>query len=97
MRLVLFGCVLALAGCDDAMMPSAPSGGGGAFREQLVIGGAMTFEQCRAKGGLIIKDAGSPMTACDPNVIREPVPRDEFNNPAHNGGAATTAATATDA
>ncbi len=94
MKRVVFGCILALAACDEAAMQAASSGGGtvgsrGGFREFLVIGSSMSFEQCRAKGGLIIKDAGSPMTACDPNVIREPVPADEFDNPAHNNDAAT--------
>ncbi len=93
MKRVVFGCILALAGCDEVAMQSASGGGAstgsGSFREQLVIGGSMTFEQCRAKGGLIIKDAGSPMTACDPNVIRAPVPLDEFDNPSHNADAAT--------
>lgn len=91
MKRVVLGCVLALAACDETALQSAMGGmssGGGAFQEQLVIGAAMTFEQCRAKGGLIIKDAGSPMTACDPNVIRAPVPIDEFDNPSHNTGAA---------
>ena len=92
MKRVVFGCVMALglAGCDDVAMQgggssSASSGSGGsAFREYLVIGSKMSFEQCRAKGGLIIRDAGSPMTACDPNVIRAPVPSDEFDNPDNN-------------
>ena len=44
----------------------------------------MTFEQCRALGGLIIRDNGSPMVACDPNVIRAPVPVDEFDHPTAN-------------
>ena len=93
MKRVVFGCVMALglAACDEVAMQgggsSAPSGGGGAFREFLVIGSSMSFEQCRAKGGLIIRDAGSPMTACDPNVIRAPVPADEFDHPAHNQAA----------
>ena len=96
MKRVVFGCVMALglAGCDDVAMQgggssSASSGSGGsAFREYLVIGSKMSFEQCRAKGGLIIRDAGSPMTACDPNVIRAPVPADEFQHPTQNKPAA---------
>ena len=94
MKRVVLGCVMVvgLAGCGDTAM----QGGSGsssavrtksAFKEFLVIGSSMTFEQCRAKGGLIIRDAGSPMTACDPNVIREPVPADEFDNPAHSAAA----------
>jgi hypothetical protein len=43
----------------------------------------MSFEKCRARGGLIIRDSGSPMVACDPNVVRAPVPVDEFDNPAN--------------
>lgn len=94
MKRVVLGCVLAvgLAGCDDIAMQggglgggaSAATGGNSSFREFLVIGSSMTFEQCRARGGLIIRDAGSPMTACDPNVIRSPTPVDEFNNPDAN-------------
>lgn len=93
MKRVVFGCVLALAACDEAAMQSASIGGvssagSSSFREFLVIGSSMTFEQCRAKGGLIIRDAGSPMTACDPNVIRAPVPADEFEHPLQNKPAA---------
>ena len=87
MKRYIFGCVLALAACDEAGM--ATSGGGG-FRERLVIGSSMTFEQCRALGGLIIRDSGSPMIACDPNVIRAPVPVDEFDNPTANAAASGT-------
>lgn len=83
---------IGLAACDDIALQGGGSamatGSNSAFREFLVVGSSMTFEQCRAKGGLIIHDAGSPMTACDPNVIREPAPADEFDNPAHR--AATT-------
>jgi hypothetical protein len=74
-RLIL-GCVLALAACEGA-----PVDGGGGFREFMVIGNSMTFEQCRARGGLIIRDATTSMVACDPTVRREPVPADEFNHP----------------
>ena len=41
MKRYVFGCVLALAACDEAGM--ATSGGGGGFRERLVIGSTMTF------------------------------------------------------
>ncbi len=86
MKRVVFGCVmgLALAGCDEAAMGSMGGGGsgsGGGFREFLVLGSNMSFEQCRARGGLIIRDQGSPMVACDPNVRGEPVPADEFDHP----------------
>ena len=80
---------LALAGCDGGVgLPAigggGGSGGGGSVREFLVIGNSMTFEQCRARGGLIIRDANTTMIACDPQVRREPEPVDEFNNPANN-------------
>lgn len=85
MKRYVLGCVLALAACDEAGM--ATSGGGGGFSERLVIGSSMTFEQCRARGGLIIRDNGSAMVACDPNVIRAPVPVDEFDHPTANTAA----------
>lgn len=81
MRKLIFGSVLALAACQEtgAMAPTgAPNGG---MREFLVIGGRMTFEQCRARGGLIIRDSNTNMVACDPSVRGEPVPADEFNHP----------------
>ncbi|MEN8896717.1 MAG: hypothetical protein ABF248_11610 [Yoonia sp.] len=92
MKRIVFGCVLVLAGCDDAAMMSAgASGGSASMQERLVLGSSMSFEQCQARGGWIIKDAGSPMMACDPNVIRAPVPEDEFNNPSQGGDAASDA------
>jgi hypothetical protein len=83
--LVAFAFVLALFGCNEIALPglpgaAAPAGGGG-FREYLVLGSSMSFEDCRARGGIIIQDAGSPMIACDPRVRREPVPADEFDHP----------------
>lgn len=90
MKRVVLGCVmgLALAGCDEAAMASIGGGGGGGstggspgMREFLVIGNTMSFERCRSIGGLIIRDNGSPMVACDPNVRGAPVPADEFNHP----------------
>ena len=77
-RLMLLGC-LALFGCDETQFASAPSGGG--VQEFLVIGSNMSFEQCRARGGLIIRDRNSPMTACDPTVLGPVVPADEFDHP----------------
>jgi len=50
-------------------------------REYLVLGSSMSFEECRARGGIIIRDPGSPMIACDPRVRREPVPANEFDHP----------------
>lgn len=83
-----FGLVMALVGCDGVAIPAvgggttAPSGGGsGGPQEYLVLGSAMSFEECRARGGIIIRDQGSPMVACDPRVRREPVPANEFDHP----------------
>ena len=74
MRPVLTALALvALSGCADMPM-AAGGGGGGGFREQLVIGSSMSFDQCRAAGGLIIQDRGSPMVACDPSVRRSAPP-----------------------
>ena len=84
MKRALFGCLILLAACEEGAMNAGgvgASSGGGGIREFLVIGSSMTFEQCQARGGLIIQDRGSPMTACDPNVVRAPAPVDEFNNP----------------
>lgn len=75
MKYVILGSILALAACENAAT------GGGGFREYMVIGNSTTFEQCRARGGLIIRDANTPMIACDPSVRREPVPADEFDHP----------------
>lgn len=85
---LVFGAVLALVGCDEVAIPAmggaamAPAAGGtGGAREYLVLGSTMSFEECRARGGLIIRDQGSPMVACDPRVRREPVPANEFDHP----------------
>lgn len=77
------GIVLALAGCDEIALPTGGGGSAtsGGVNEYLVLGSAMSFEECRARGGIIIRDAGSPMVACDPRVRREPVPADEFDHP----------------
>jgi hypothetical protein len=80
MKRFLLGAVLALSACEGTGAMTTPSGGGG-MREFLVIGGRMTFEQCRARGGLIIRDSNTAMVACDPSVRRAPVPADEFNHP----------------
>lgn len=95
MKRIAFGFgLLALGACNIA----APVGGagpvsGGGMREQLVLGSNMSFEQCRANGGLIIQDAGSPMVACDPRVkARQPVPADEFAHPTAQPGATAPAA-----
>ena len=85
--LVGLGCALALVGCDEIALPMGglptgglPTGGSGTM-EFMVLGSAMGFEECRARGGIIIRDAGSPMVACDPRVRREPVPANEFDHP----------------
>lgn len=91
-RLVFgFGVILAFGACDDAVLPlGGLTGGGtggnlpaasGGFTEYLVLGSTMSFEECRARGGIIIRDNGSPMVACDPAVRRQPVPADEFDHP----------------
>ena len=78
MKRLILGSVVALAACEG--MPAGGNAGGG-FTEYMVIGNRMTFEQCRARGGLIIRDASTSMVACDPSVRGEPVPADEFNHP----------------
>ncbi|MFQ1701768.1 hypothetical protein ACJ5NV_14365 [Loktanella agnita] len=83
-RLVLV-CAMGLAGCETAGV-GATGGGASTTREFMVIGNRMTFEQCRARGGLIIRDANTSMVACDPTVRGEPVPADEFNHPTQNVG-----------
>ncbi|KQI67276.1 hypothetical protein AN189_16060 [Loktanella sp. 3ANDIMAR09] len=80
-RSTVLGAIVLLAGCEAGTMTSAPGGSEPAFREFLVIGSSMSFEQCRAAGGLIIRDANSPMTACDPSVKRNPVPRTVIDDP----------------
>lgn len=78
--------MVALAACDGVPIAAGGGGGGaassgGGFREYLVLGSNMSFEECRARGGLIIRDQGSPMVACDPRVQRTPVPANEFDHP----------------
>ena len=72
-----------LTGCAGAGLTPASLGGGGAgaIKEFMVIGSSMPFEQCRASGGLIIRDVNSPMTACDPSVKRNPVPQAALDDP----------------
>ncbi len=88
MKRVLFGllAVGVLVGCEGLEIPTGGGGAaapaiGGGQREYLVLGSTMSFEECRARGGMIIRDAGSPMIACDPRVRREPVPANEFDHP----------------
>ena len=83
-----FCAAMALVGCDTVAIPGLgtgatgelPSATGG-FNEYLVLGSSMSFEECRSRGGIIIRDSGSPMVACDPRVRREPVPANEFDHP----------------
>lgn len=88
MKRLILGCTFLLAACEEGGFPPASGGGGassgGGMREFMVIGQRMTFEQCRTRGGLIIRDANTAMVACDPSVRGEPVPADEFNNPTSN-------------
>ena len=80
---ICLAALMALASCAGGFgMGSAPAGG--ALPERLVIGSSMSFEQCRAAGGLIIRDAGSPMIACDPSVKRTPVPQAALDTPAED-------------
>ena len=94
MSRVIFGLLasVVLVGCDEIAIPAGGGGGGfaaiapaassgNARREYLVLGSNMSFEECRARGGIIIRDAGSPMIACDPRVRRTPVPANEFDHP----------------
>ena len=76
MRRLILGSVVALAACEGGGMNA-----GGGMREFMVIGGRMSFESCRARGGLIIRDSNTAMVACDPTIRRDPVPADEFDHP----------------
>ncbi|KQB97161.1 hypothetical protein AL073_08870 [Loktanella sp. 1ANDIMAR09] len=79
MKRLILGSVIALAACEGGGMTTG--GGGGGMREFMVIGGRMTFEDCRARGGLIIRDSETAMVACDASIRRAPVPADEFDHP----------------
>ena len=77
MKHLILGSVLFLTACETGL----DIGGGTNVREFMVIGNTMTFEECRARGGLIIRDSNTSMVACDPTVRGEPIPADEFDNP----------------
>ncbi|MFA8441444.1 hypothetical protein [Yoonia sp.] len=77
MRRLILGSVVALAACEGGTVASSSGG----MREFMVIGNRMSFEACRARGGLIIRDSNTAMVACDPSVRGEPVPADEFDHP----------------
>lgn len=81
MKRVILASVLALAACEGTSTMGGVGAADGGMREFMVIGGRMTFETCRARGGLIIRDSNTNMVACDPSVRREPVPADEFDHP----------------
>lgn len=84
MKHMMIGGFALLAACEGGALvtPSGAGGGGNtAFREFMVIGAKMPFEECRARGGLIIRDVNSPMTACDPSVKRNPVPQATSKEP----------------
>lgn len=80
MKRLILGSIVALAACEGGAGLTSTSGGGG-MREFIVIGGRMSFEDCRARGGLIIRDSETAMVACDPSIRRAPVPADEFDHP----------------
>lgn len=71
-----------VAGCNTTTMGGGGVSGGPGLAERLVVGGAMSFEDCRTRGGLIIHDQGSAMIMCDPTVLGPVVPVDEFAHPA---------------
>ncbi|MFQ3254808.1 MAG: hypothetical protein ACI9U6_003116 [Loktanella salsilacus] len=84
MKIVLgLGALALLAGCaGTGALPGGDTvGTNTAFREFMVIGSSMPFEECRARGGFIIRDVNSPMTACDPTVRRNPVPQEALDDP----------------
>lgn len=74
MRKTAIAGLLALAACSGT--PDAPPP-----QEFLVIGNSMSFERCRARGGLIIRDTFTSMIACDPTVRRTPVPAEQIGHP----------------
>jgi hypothetical protein len=78
MKRLILGSVLALAACEGT---GSMGGSGGGMREFMVIGNRMSFDECRARGGLIIRDSDTNMVACDPSIRRAPVPSDEFDHP----------------
>ena len=83
MKRFAFLCLMLAAACEPVPSVTAPPPGttSPGMREFMVIGGRMTFERCRALGGLIIRDVSTAMIACDPTVRGEPVPADEFAHP----------------
>lgn len=83
MRHLALGGLLLAAACAQTgqgitLGPVAADGG---VREYLVLGSTMSYEQCRSRGGLVIRDRGSPMVACDPRVRGTPAGDDEFAHP----------------
>ena len=86
MRCLALCAALGLAACDGTGIATG-AGASGGMREFIVIGGRMTFEDCRARGGLIIRDSNTNMVACDPSVRGTPVSADEFDHPAEGENA----------
>lgn len=74
MRKFVLISVLGVAACEG-------TGGSGGMREFMVIGNRMSFEECRARGGLMIRDSNTAMVACDPSIRGTPAPADEFDHP----------------
>ncbi|SFB08084.1 hypothetical protein SAMN05421688_2806 [Poseidonocella pacifica] len=59
---LLAGCIESAGGAtSSAGIPAGPT-------EYMVLNGRMNFEACRQSGGLIIRDPGNAMVACDPTV-----------------------------
>lgn len=81
MKKLLALALFALVACEEVPAGAPVTGGGSGITEYLVLGSRMSYDDCRARGGLIIHDQGSPMYACDPRVQHTPPPSDEFNHP----------------
>lgn len=86
MKKLFLVCILGLAACEEVPGGgfAAPASGGGAFKEYFVLGNnSMSYQDCVARGGLVIHDAGSSMWACDPRVTNHNnvSPDEEFNHP----------------
>lgn len=81
--LILFALVV--AGCMEAPADGGleAAGNQSVLREYFVLGGsAMSYQDCVARGGLVIHDQGSSMFACDPRVTHHnSVPDNEFDHP----------------
>lgn len=77
----LAGLLPLLAACVDGTGAPTGTGAPGIASgpvEYLVLNGRMSFEDCKARGGLIITDPGGAMVACDPTV-KAPVVLEQEN------------------